>query len=581
MMLAQQVTRRAMRDVQHATAARSPHRACGAARAAAAAPLRRHVHQQECVSTAAGDAGSSRVVVQATAEGEDVQVSFGDGATFKFHALWLRDACRDESLVKAEAGERILHRIPLETLRCGGGPTATASLLATTATATTGSTQRLRMEWSDGCAGDFTADLLRAYAPSVAMPVAEPAGDNRGARTLPPAVDVSWLAPYTGLPAAPAPSLDQIQLAYGPASAAPGPAYAELRYEHVMTEAGNLELLQTVLRDGAVKIVGAPRPGEAQLHELADFCFNGLQKDPSREESNWKIVKKLSAASVSYDPDRRLNNHTDQSLPNYGTPAVFLLMHYAQGSGQNTVVDGIAVAEALRVRDPEGFRLLSTYANNQERDLLQSRQDAAQAHTQSLYLAQSKPIIQLDGQGGVFRVQYNEVFRTPATVPYADFKAWYRAYLSFAEMLHDPEFERSVQMNTVSSERAVALPGGRASHRPSEHRSERWRCRSMHACRGQGGCCGLRCWLVMCAVPPPPPRAVLCCRACQGDFMLFANWRTLHGRAGSSDGSPSGLQSDDRTLVGGTVTQENLYSRARYLLQRAHGVQLHGPAMLT
>lgn len=97
-----------------------------------------------------------------------------------------------------------------------------------------------------------------------------------------------------------------------------------------MTEEGNLEMFEVVMRDGAVKIVGAPDPGEPRLHELADFCFNGLQKDPSRDESNWKIVKQLTAASVSYDPDRRLNSHSDQSLPNHGTPALFLLMHYAQ-----------------------------------------------------------------------------------------------------------------------------------------------------------------------------------------------------------------------------------------------------------
>lgn len=87
-------------------------------------------------------------------------------------------------------------------------------------------------------------------------------------------------------------------------------------------------------------------------------------------------------------------------------------------------MDGIAVAEALRERDPEAFRMLSTYGNNQERDLLASRQDAAQGHTQSLYLAQAQPIIQLDKDGGVARIQYNEVFRTPSTVPYSDFKAW-------------------------------------------------------------------------------------------------------------------------------------------------------------
>ena len=30
----------------------------------------------------------------------------------------------------------------------------------------------------------------------------------------------------------------------------------------------------------------------------------------------------------------------------------------------------------------------------------------------------------MNKDGGVARIQYNEVFRTPSTVPYSDFKAW-------------------------------------------------------------------------------------------------------------------------------------------------------------
>ena len=205
-------------------------------------------------------------VVQATAAGEDVQVTFGDGAIFSFHALWLRDACRDEGLVKSAAGERILHKIPMQTLA-----TTTPAALVMTTSLVTPENGGVRMEWSDGAAGTFEGGMLRAYAPSAAMPV------GKSPPTEEAEIDVSWLAPYTGLPGAPAPLLEQLRLCYGPAAPDPGPAYVELQYEHVMTEAGNLELLRTVTRDGAVKIVGAPNPSEPQLHELADFCFNGLQ----------------------------------------------------------------------------------------------------------------------------------------------------------------------------------------------------------------------------------------------------------------------------------------------------------------
>jgi hypothetical protein len=37
-----------------------------------------------------------------------VDISFTDGSTYRFHSLWLRDACRDAAHVATHAGEKIL-----------------------------------------------------------------------------------------------------------------------------------------------------------------------------------------------------------------------------------------------------------------------------------------------------------------------------------------------------------------------------------------------------------------------------------------------------------------------------------------
>lgn len=66
-----------------------------------------------------------------------------------------------------------------------------------------------------------------------------------------------------------------------------------------------------------------------------------------------------------------------------------------------------------------------------------------------------------------------------------------------------------------------------------------------------------------------------------GDFMIVNNWRVLHGRAGARDGTDKGIISKDRCLVGGTVTRENAFSRARALLKQVEGTQLYGPYGLT
>ena len=126
-------------------------------------------------------------------------------------------------------------------------------------------------------------------------------------------------------------------------------------------------------------------------------------------------------------------------------------MHYMDGSGHNTLVDGYAVAEALREEDPAAFELLTTYGNEQERDLVASRSDTHgsdgyQTHQQSLLISHRQPVIQLDDTGAVVRLQYNEVFRMPATVPFDTFPAWFAAYSKFAAMLHSQEFEREIAM---------------------------------------------------------------------------------------------------------------------------------------
>jgi len=358
------------------------------------------------------------------------------------------------------------------------------------------------LAWNDGHSGALDASFLKAYAPQVAETIETSCESSTG-------LDVSWLEPYMS-GTCPAPTEEQLSIWAGP----DGEDFLVMPYEKAITPEGNLELIQRILRHGAVKVTGAPDPGEERLRSFVYDCFGGLQKDPSRAEANWKIVRKEGAASVSYNPTVRLNNHTDQSLPNHGIPALLLAMHYAEGWGANTFVDGFAVAKALKERNPRGFELLTKYGNNQERDLLASRQDASQNHTDSMYLTSVAPIIQLDDAGEVKRIQYNEVFRTPATVPYSLFTEWYEAYLQFGTMLHSPEFEREMPMS-------------------------------------------------------------------EGDFFIMNNWRVLHGRAGSHDGSGRGRQSPNRVLVGGTVTRESVFSKARALLLQLSPVPLHGPTLLS
>lgn len=75
-----------------------------------------------------------------------------------------------------------------------------------------------------------------------------------------------------------------------------------------------------------------------------------------------------------------------------------------------------------------------------------SRVDSVQTGTQGMLIPTRHPILQLDSDGRHFRTQYNEVFRTPSTIPYGEFDKWYEAYRLWNDMIHGPEFEVNVRI---------------------------------------------------------------------------------------------------------------------------------------
>jgi len=419
---------------------------------------------------------------RAQAQGRYIDVEFQDGNAYRFHAIWLRDACRDATHVSAAAGERILSNAAVVT---GCQETISASELCV-------EDGVMRVQWDDGKSPEssFDADFLRTHAKLVAAPLTETSGP-----TSPVPVDVEWLRPYCFFRGGEAPPPGALRLWAG---AGDDFRPREFKFSDVADTETNLEMLKALTRDGMVVVDGMPEGKDASaLEHFTNEYVGSLQKDPARDEANWKISKKEDAQSISYNQDARLNNHTDQSIPSHGAVGLLLAIHYIDGHGFNTVVDGFAAGEALRKRDPEAFKLLTTYHVDAERDYIASRVDAAQNHTNSLLISTKYPLLQTDAQSALWRVQYNEVFRTPSSLPFDVFPRWYAAYQKFVDMLHSEEFERTVPMRA-------------------------------------------------------------------GRLILLQNWRVLHGRAGE--------QSPSRTLVGGTITRENFYSKACQLVQRKYGV---------
>ena len=384
------------------------------------------------------------------AEGKTVDITFVDGSAFRFHSLWLRDACRDDEHVAGHAGERYLTATPV-------GPSGVRPDLLGAKEATVGSDgSLLHISWTDASFGDhemaadpprastFPSEFLRTYASSAAECLAQPTVKEAKAPAPTANGEFTFLAPYSGFPGARAPAADEISLWRADELEVP-----VFQHDEVLdpTSNANLRAIQAMLRVGCIAIDGCDDPGEVALRRLADNAFGGLQKDPTRDIANWKIVKKDGATSVSYDHLKRLNQHTDSSIPPHGLPALCLLMHYAEGTGTNTFTDGFAVAHQLASEDPEGYALLTRYGYDAERDFVASRVDSPQQYNRGLIVSTQQPLLQLDDRGALQRIQYNEVFRTPLTLPYDVFPKWYAAFARFVELVHSDEFERKVPMH--------------------------------------------------------------------------------------------------------------------------------------
>jgi len=393
-------------------------------------PLTRHFSTTQTSTTAQ----EPRVV----ANGKLVQVNLND-ATFQFHSMWLRDACRDENNIVPKAGERKLVATPV-------GPLSHVDPSSLQATTVEWQDDILQVQWNEASpnvpCSTFSREFLERYAPVVAKKIdgkADTEGDDWNN-----ALDVpAWLEPYSGYPDAKAPTdfenWDENE------------TFLHFDHQAVMQDPHMLlKLLKTLLVGKGVALVDNV-PTTDNASELIDFIqhsLGGLQKDPTRQEPNWKIVHQPSAASISYDPAKRLYQHTDSSIPPHGIPGLALSMHYVKGYGANTLTDGYSVANYIKETDPKGYDLLSTYGYDGERDFAASRVDSTQDIAKGLLIPRRHAIFVNDDDGNISRIQYNEVFRMPLTLPFDVFEDWFAAFSKFVKLIH--EFEVTVPMEEGS-----------------------------------------------------------------------------------------------------------------------------------
>jgi len=311
-------------------------------------------------------------------EGSAVRLSWADGSSTRFHALWLRDNALDPETRSASNGQRLitLQDVPTD-LKIAAATAQDNALTVTFA--------------PEGKSVSFPADWLRANA-----------------------YDRSD-APVVGRLAAAVETWDS---ALDPADVS-----ADLLTIRADDNARR-EWLAHVARYGFAKLTGGTVDSGALLNVAALFGYV--------RETNYgpwfEVRTEVNPTNLAYT-GLGLQAHTDNPYrdPVPTLQILYCLENSAEG-GDSLVVDGFRAAQLLRDENPRYFEVLSQYCARFE-----------YVGTGGVALTARKPMIELAPDGELIGIRFNNRSTAPITdVPYDEMAAYYAAYRRLGEIIEDP-----------------------------------------------------------------------------------------------------------------------------------------------
>lgn len=305
-----------------------------------------------------------------------IEVKWGDGRISPFHGLWLRDNCPCPQCVYAVTREQVFQIADV----------ATDLGIESSAITDRGT---LMIVWQDGHSSEFDPGWLRAHAYDDA---------SRRERKRARPQKHHWRAELR-LPA----------------------------FEYTALMADDAQLLEWLI---AVRDTGLTQVENMPVE--AGTLTAIAQRISFIRESNFGVLfdvqSKAEADSNAYTAFN-LPLHTDLPTRELQPGLQFLhcLVNDARG-GDNTFVDGFAVAEYLSQEEPELYRLLCQTP-------VEFRNKGR--HSDYRFLA---PVIALDAEGVVAEVRMANFLRGPYDLPSEQMVPYYHAYRRFIALTRDPRF---------------------------------------------------------------------------------------------------------------------------------------------
>jgi len=211
-----------------------------------------------------------------------------------------------------------------------------------------------------------------------------------------------------------------------------GEDFPSVPYADVMgTDAGLARWLELTAQYGFALATGAPATTEAtqavieRVGYLRQTIFGGF----------WDFSANLAFKDTAYTPVA-IGPHTDgtYAIDSPGFQVFHCLQHDGTG-GENTLVDGFRVAQEIRTTDPQAF------------DVLTSVRVPCQYLGDGVHLRAEHPVIELDDQGELRQVAYNNYDRAPFRLPPARMREFYRSLALWNRLVNDARFEIAIKLH--------------------------------------------------------------------------------------------------------------------------------------
>ena len=313
-----------------------------------------------------------------TAEGAALVVRFADGAVLPIHPLWLRERCRDAASLDAHTEQRLYNPSDLD-------PGVAITEIAETGAGV------FEISFTDAASACFAAaDIIAEICGGAGDTVPAPAPWN-AAEAAPRAVD----------------------------------------WRRCAEDRTQFSALHDFLVHGYIIMNHVPRDPGAVLDVARRFGFP--------RETNFGLLFDVRSVPQANDlayTSLALDPHTDNPY-RAPVPGIQLLHCLTNGTpgGLSTLVDGLAVAAALREEAPKLFDVLAA---------TRVRFRYVDADTE---LVASAPLIELDADGGFSAIHYSPRLDFGPLRPPETLEIFYAARRLLDRMLKSEAFERRFRLD--------------------------------------------------------------------------------------------------------------------------------------